>query len=258
ELAMSSQAFVVLSGPAGTGKEHLARLVHYGGEGRANWFVPLDCRRLPADELQRIWNRMLESHQAASGSAASGSPLPGTVFLADVEFLPRDLQERLVRISATPGPLRLMASTTRTLAELGAGDIVRSDFYALISPLAIELPALSQRADDVPLLAQHFLEDRNRQERTQVGGFEDSVWPLLTRCASPGNLDELSAVVNEAHAHATTTLIRPDDLPFRFRTALAAQESPPPSAPPPMLLDPLLAKVETRLITLALERSRYN
>src|SRR6185295_3959326 len=68
----------------------------------------------------------------------------------------------------------------------------------------------------------------------------------------------LAAVVGEAHAHSTVTLIRRDDLPFRFRTALAAQELPPSPVPPPMLLDPLLARVETRLITLALERSRNN
>src|SRR5262249_43095376 len=158
----------------------------------------LDCRRLPADELLRICNRILESYQTAPGARAPGTPLPGTVFLADVEFLPRDLQQRLVGICSTPGPLRLMASTTLTLAELGAGELLRPDFHALISPLAIELPALSQRVDDVPLLAQHFLEERNRHEQKQVGGFEDQVWPLLTRYTWPGNLDELAAIVGEA------------------------------------------------------------
>jgi len=108
------------------------------------------------------------------------------------------------------------------------------------------------------MLAQHFLEEYNRQGLRQAGGFDEQVWPLLTRYAWPGNLDELAAVVGEAHAHATETLIRPDDLPFRFRTSLAAQEVPPSPVPPPMLLDPLLSRVETRLITLALERSRNN
>jgi DNA-binding NtrC family response regulator len=208
--------------------------------------------------LQRILNRILESYQAAPGARAPGNPLPGTVFLADVEFLPRDVQERLVGICSPPGALRLMASTTMTLAELGPSELVRPDFHALVSPLAIELPALSQRIDDLPLLAQHFLEDRNRQEQKQVGGFDEQVWPLLTRYAWPGNLDELAAVVGDAHAHATATLIRAEDLPFRFRTSLSAQEVPPPPAPPPMHLDPLLTRVEARLITLALERSRNN
>jgi DNA-binding NtrC family response regulator len=258
ELALNSQAFVLFSGAPGTGKEHLARVVHFGGAGRANWFVPLDCRRLGPDELHRVWNRILESSQTASGSKPSASSIPGSVFLADVEFLPRDLQERLVNFCSEPGPLRLLASTTRSLPELVSGEQVRPDFYAMISPLTIELPALASRTDDLPLLAQHFLEELNRQESRQIGGFDEQVWPLVARYEWPGNLDELAAVVREAHAHATGTVVRPEDLPHRFRTALAAQELPPPVEPPPMLLDPLLAKVETRLISLALQRSRNN
>src|SRR5207302_4115584 len=62
----------------------------------------------------------------------------------------------------------------------------------------------------------------------------------------------------EPHAHAADTVVRPRDVPYRFRAALASQEQPAPREPPPMLLDPLLTKVETRLITLALERARNN
>jgi DNA-binding NtrC family response regulator len=258
ELAMNSRAFVLLSGAPGTGKEHLARVIHFGGPGRASFFIPLDCRRLGPEELNRVWHRILESYQAEPGRRDPASPLPGTVFLADVEFLPRDLQERLVRIFADPGPVRLLASTCLPPQELASDEKIRPDFYALVSPLAIELPPLSQRLDDLPLLAQHFLEELNRQEPKQVGGFDEPVWPLLARYDWPGNLDELAAVVAEARAHSAGTLIGPGDLPYRFRTALTAHELPPPPEPPPMLLDPLLTKVETRLITLALERSRNN
>ena len=278
ELAQKSQAFVLLTGAPGTGKEHVARVIHVGGAGRAQSFVPLDCRRSGADELNRIWNRIVESHQtpyrAASDSARSGpatsgavakpgaTPLPGTVLLIDVEFLPRDLQERLVGFFAAPGfsssGLRLLSSTSLGLSELGADERLRADFFALISPLAIELPALSRRPADLPLVAQHFLEELNRQEPKQVGGFDEQIWPLLTRYAWPGNLDELAAVVRAAHLQAAESLIRPHDLPFRFRDGLAAQELSVSPEPPPLLLDPLLTKVETRLITLALERSRNN
>jgi DNA-binding NtrC family response regulator len=268
ELAQKSQAFVLLTGAAGTGKEHVARVIHVGGAGKANSFVPLDCRRTGADELSRIWNRIVESFQtpgtAPSGSVAKAgtSPLPGTVLLVDVEFLPRDLQERLVAFFAAPefstGRPRLLSSTPLSLSDLGADERLRADFYALISPLAIEMPALSRRPEDLPSLAQHFLEELNRQESKQVGGFDEHVWPLLTRYAWPGNLDELAAVVRAAHQQATETLVRPHDLPFRFHDGLAAQELSPAPEPPPLLLDPLLTRLETRLIRLALERSRNN
>ena len=65
------------------------------------------------------------------------------------------------------------------LSDLGADERVRADFYALISPLAIEMPPLSRRPEDLPPLAQHFLEELNRQEPKQVGGFDEQVWPLL-------------------------------------------------------------------------------
>ena len=120
------------------------------------------------------------------------------------------------------------------------------------------MPPLSKRLEDLPLLAQHFLEDVNRQNAKQVGGLDEEVWPLLTRYDWPGNLEELATVIGEAHQHAIETLIRSHDLPFRFRTSLAAQESPPASEPPPLLLDPLLTKVETQLISLALRRCRNN
>ncbi len=258
DLAVGTRAFVIFSGSPGSGKEHLARVVHFGGSERAKSFVPLDCRRLGANELTRVWDRLLESHASDPESGASASPLPGTVFLADVEFLPRDLQERLVGVFSKPGPLRLLAATTLSVAEIVSSEKIRPDFYALISLLAIELPSLAQRLDDLPVLAQHFLEELNRQGEKQVAGFDDAVWPVLTRYAWPGNLDELAIVVMEAHLHAADTLIRPHDLPYRFSNALAAQELPPPPEPPPLLLDPLLTKVETQLIGLALQRSRNN
>jgi transcriptional regulator with PAS, ATPase and Fis domain len=144
------------------------------------------------------------------------------------------------------------------LSVLNADEKLRADFYALISPLAIEMPALSRRPEDLAPLAQHFLEDLNRQEPKQLGGFDDQVWPLFARYSWPGNLDELAAVVRAAHEQAGETLVRPHDLPFRFRDGLAAQELSPVPEPAPLLLDPLLTKLETRLITLALERSRNN
>jgi DNA-binding NtrC family response regulator len=268
ELAQKSHAFVLLTGPTGTGKQHVAHVIHVGGAGKANSFVPLDCRRTGADELNRIWNRIAESFQtvgvvpSASGAKPGTNPLPGTVLLVDVEFLPRDLQERLVSFFSTPaisnGGLRLLSSTTLGVSDLGADERLRDDFFALISPLAIEMPPLSRRPEDLPALAQHFLEELNRQEAKQVGGFDEQIWPLVTRYAWPGNLDELATVVRAAHLQAAETLVRPHDLPFRFRNGLAAQELSPPPEPPPLLLDPLLTRLETRLITLALERSRNN
>jgi DNA-binding NtrC family response regulator len=259
-IARDTEAHVLFLGEPGSGREHLARVIHSGSPGRGNWFVPLDCRRSGPEELDRVWTRLLESSQPVSGL---GAPQPGTVYLAEVEAIPRDLQERLVRIYSGAGPnpappLRLLSSMTCDPARAIAGQSLRADFLALISPLTISVPALRERTEDLPILAQHFLEECNREGERQIGGFDDGVWSLLQHYHWPLNLDELHAVVREAHALATDTLIRPADLPFRFRTALESQDLPPPAEPPPLRLDECLTNVEKRMIVLALERSRNN
>ncbi|HEY3963002.1 MAG TPA: sigma 54-interacting transcriptional regulator [Planctomycetaceae bacterium] len=258
ELAQATRVSVLLTGPPGAGKEHLARVIHFGSSMKTNSFVPLDCRRLGAEEQQRVWNRILDAHERPSSARTAASPVPGSVLLTDVEFVPRDLQDRLVGLLSASCPLRLLASSQLDFPALEANKNLRPDFLGLISPLLIQIPRLSGRSDDLPVLAQHFLEQQNRQNPKQAGGFDEHVWPLLLRYDWPGNLDELASVVGEAHAHATASLILPDDLPYRFHTALDAQELPPPRELPPLQLDPLLTKVETRLIALALERSRNN
>ncbi|HVW02522.1 MAG TPA: sigma 54-interacting transcriptional regulator [Planctomycetaceae bacterium] len=260
-LAQRSSACVYLRGEPGTGREHLARVVHFGGPHRANWFVPLDCKRLGAEEIERILNRLIELH--LWNRPAAGRPQPGTLYLAEIEHLPRDLQatlaESLGKIKAGEEPaLRLMAGGSRDLDEAAAEGTLRPDLVALVTTLTIELPPLRERGDDVPLLAQHFLEDANRQRPRQLGGFSPEVLQQFARYAWPGNLDELSQVIREAAEHCEENLLRPVDLPFRFRTALDAHELPPPPEPRLLPLDEALTRVETNLIRIALERSQYN
>lgn len=263
ELAQRSSAFVLLTGEAGTGKEHVARGIHFGSPSKANWFVPLDCRRLGPDELQRVLSRLLEVHQPRPSDGTG--PQPGTVYLAEIEYLPRDLQERLTlaftneedEVGSGPN-LRLLASSAGDLKQAVEEGTLRSDFFELISTLTIEIPPLRQRGDDLPLLSQYCLEEVNRLGKKQVGGFDESVWPFFVRYDWPGNLDELSTVVREAHDSCRDTLIKLADLPFRFRTGLEAQELPPAAESLPIPLDPLLVKVETELILQALKRCKYN
>lgn len=261
ELAIRAAVHVCLVGEAGTGREHLARVIHYAGALKAGWFVPVACDQLAPAELDQVLSRLIEAH--LSGIAPGVRPQPATVYLSEIEKLPRDLQEKLAialrtrATSETPG-LRVISSGFRHPAVAVQAGTIRSDLESLLTTLVIEVPPLRQRAEDLPLLAQHFLEEQNRRHPKQLTGFASDVWPVFARYGWPGNLDELNRVIQAATSAASDTLVKVADLPFQFRTALQAQDSPPPNLPRPLPLDEMLLRVETNAIQLALDRTRYN
>jgi DNA-binding NtrC family response regulator len=260
QLAKQSTAAVFLHGEDGTGKEHIARLIHYESPARARSFVPLDCRRLSAQELAQTIGQLFEGDKV--GAATVPILQPGTLYLAHVEHLPRDLQEQLAAAflnhAERKPDLRLLASSTGDLRRAVADDTLRSDVFYLLTPIQIELPPLRRRPEDLRPLAQYFLESLNRGAERQVGGFADAVWQQFAEYNWPGNLDELSAVVSEARTACQEALIKPEHLPFRFRTGVAAQAVGPTIQPQVTPLEPLLVRIETEQIELALVQSRHN
>lgn len=264
EIASPLPSHLLLIGEPGVGKEHVARTIHLAGPARSQWFVPLECGRTPADELRRVLTRLLERHE--SPSLAARSPLPGTVFLEDVDRLPRDLQEQIVVSLLLPAAerpqLRFMGATTVEPDLLVADDRLRSDFFDLISPLMLEIPPLRARRDDVLPLAQHFLEDLNRGREPQIAGFQPGVVEQFSEYRWPGNLDELALVVRESRGTcvaAHSAWIDVEHLPFRFRTGLGSQRTSPPREPfGPIRLDDVLADCEKELLQRALAETRNN
>lgn len=261
ELAQQCSAQVGLEGEPGTGKEHVARVIHFGSPAKTRWFVPVDCATSSPDELQQMFDRLYEESYHETSRPISLQP--GTLYLANVDRLPRDLQHALVHLASPaerpPKPLpRLIASTTMRMQDAVAANRLRSDLFALASTITIELPPLRQRGPDLRLLAQHFVEEMNRQGNTQVTGLSDDVWKLLEEYRWPGNLEELQAVIRDAYGHCTEHLIRPADLPFRFRTSLESQQLSLPADARPLPLDEMLDKVERQVMLLALERCRFN
>lgn len=261
ELARPLDCHLLLVGEPGVGKEHIARTIHFSGPAKGQWFVPLECGLSPAEELRRVLTRLLERHETPA--TAARAPLPGTVFLDEVDRLPRDLQEQIVVSLSLPEPerprLRFMGATYIPLAELVADDRLRPDFRDLISPLVLDVPPLRERRDDIPLLAQHFLEDLNRGRSEQSSGFAKAVLEQFAEYGWPGNVDELSRVVREAREAASGPWIDTSHLPFRFRTGLGSQRTPPPREPfGPIRMDEILARCEKELIERALTETRQN
>lgn len=265
ELAAQAGTSALLVGEPGTGREHLARVIHATGPGKSQWFVPLDCRRLPAEELATLLARLLPEPATAREHkpAPAPGPGPGTLFLSEFEALPRDLQQRLVEplqhgVSQGPGStLRVLAASTQRREDLERADRVRGDLLAAISPLVIELPPLRQRPEDLPLLAQAFLEELNLRQAPQRSGFDPQALARMATWAWPGNLDELFQVVQAAHGAASGPVVQEGDLPAVLRAA-ADRPHPPPRPQPDLNLDRILGEAERRLLELALRRTRNN
>jgi transcriptional regulator with PAS, ATPase and Fis domain len=269
-LAIRGRTALVLEGEPGTGKEHVARVIHHEtarglpheSELRAGTFVPLNCAKMLPIDLKRTLRRLFRSLLADEEERASTpGGYPSTVYLENVESMPRDVQEFVVttlgETEIDPEP-RLMAGTTSHLESLVQTEAIREDFFYLISPLRISLPPLRKRPRDFELLAQAFLERLNVGAETQLEGFSEEAWKELREYNWPGNLDELASVIEEARAACQGVVIGKEDLPFRFRMGRDAQSVGPRVEPQARPLEPYLEQVEREQIELALELARFN
>jgi len=253
ELAVLGRASVLLVGPPGSGRRHTAAAIHYGGDPqRLGSLVPLACSALESD--------LIRSTVAA---LARGSPLGenarrSTLLLNGVDRLPREVQAELAAtLLRRPFPLRLVATAAQPLGELVRGGDFREDLAAGLSTITIEMPSLASRREDLPLLAQLFLEEANSRGTRQLGGFTPEALDRLDAYDWPGNLDELAAAVAEAHARAEGPRIDVADLPKRIHLAAEAAAHPP-RRESTIVLDEFLEDVERELIHRAMNRAKGN
>lgn len=250
-----------IQGEPGVGKEHLARMIHLQGRGSKRSFVPVDCATIEVNELRRIVRQFCQEREAP-GAGSSALEL-GTLYLSRVESLPGDLQTRLAAKLGEPNAataesaVRLLVASSRSLAELRSSNQIDPQFLYAVSIMVIDVPPLRERMEEILLLAQHFLERLNKDER-QLGGFEPAVGEAFRRHHWPGNLDELAAVVTAAHEKAVGPLVRESDLPYRFQTGQDARQRPPVTRPRLIPLDELLEQVEREQLVAALEEARGN
>ncbi len=257
-LAAGSAVPVLIVGEPGTGKRQVARTIHQQGPSRQRPFIAFDCEALPAEILER------ELFGAADSEVADGprrrprlSLGDGSTLLIDeVLSLPRDLQARLVE--ALDARVRLLATTAHEPEAAVRDERLRPELYYALTTMVLRVPALRDRRDELPALAQHFLERVNQRGGPQRSGFEPAALDVLTSYDWPGNLPELARVIEHAHARAAGHLIAAEDHPATIRGSLGSAYTPPAPPNPIKPLDELLTEVERRLIETALRQSRSN
>lgn len=248
EVAAATRASVLLLGPPGSGRRHLAEAIHFGGPAESRgMFVPLECGLLDVEFLQSTLR-----------GAAADKKGGGTLLLCDADRLSAEGQAAVASILQTAKcPLRWMSTAAEPLLNLPPRGIYREDLAAMLSTIAIELPALAKRRDDLPLLAQALLEEQNARGGRQVGGFTPEALDQLCAYRWPGNVAELALVVAESHVRASGALVARDDLPERLRLAADAAARPR-RKEEAIQLDEFIARIERELIRRALARAKGN
>jgi two-component system response regulator PilR (NtrC family) len=260
---------VLITGESGTGKELVARAIHALSARAEKPFVSVNCGALPDGLLEsELFGHMkgafTDAHQTKKGlfEAAHG----GTLFLDEVgETSPamqvkllRALQDRRIRrVGGTEElevDVRVVAATNAPLENLVREKRFREDLFYRLQVIPIHTPPLRERLEDVPLLAQHFLERFARAMDKRVAKIADEAIGMLQRYSWPGNVRELENVIERAVALESTEVVLPERLP---RTIVApARETEVPTLGPGFSLDAHLRTVELQMLLTALERAQ--
>jgi DNA-binding NtrC family response regulator len=246
-VAAATRANVVLIGPPGSGRRHLAEVIHYSGPAESRGgLVPLECALLDVELLQSTLR------------SAAAEKHGGSLLLCDADQLSAESQAALAAVLSAAGcPWRVLSTAATALVDLPLRGLYREDLAAMLSTITIELPPLAKRRDDLPLLAQALIEEQNARGGRQIGGFSSAALDRICAHSWPGNVAELAQVVAECHARAAGTLIAREELPERLRLAAEAAAHPR-RKEEPIQLDEFVARIERELIRRALARAKGN
>jgi two-component system response regulator HydG len=230
----AAKATVLITGESGTGKGELARAIHAKGPRADKPFVALHCAAL----AETLLETELFGHEKGAFTGADRRRIGrfeqasgGTLFLDEIGEIPASLQVKLLRVlqektfervggnEPLTVDVRLVAATNRDLASLVEQGKYREDLYYRLNVVHVEMPPLRQRANDVLVLAQHFLRRFAKENGKPLEGFTDAATAKILAHRWPGNVRELENAVERASVLAQGTLVDVDDLPFQVAAA---------------------------------------
>jgi DNA-binding NtrC family response regulator len=220
---------VLITGESGTGKELVARAIHRQGPRRDKPFVAVN----PAAVAESLIESELFGHERGAFTGAHQRKLGrcelaqgGTLFLDEIATLKGELQVKLLRvlqereIERVGGThpikidVRVVAATNADLKDAVARGAFREDLYYRLNVVSIDVPPLAQRADDIPMLVEHFVHRYSRECNKPVDGLSPEVLTALREYGWPGNVRELQNVIERAVVLAEGPVIQLSDLPL--------------------------------------------
>ena len=223
-----TKSTVLLCGERGTGKELIARSIHYNSQRNHRPFIPVDCASL----VETLIESELFGHirGAFTGASAAKRGLfeeadGGTLFLDEVPNLSLSLQSKLLRflqeheikrVGATESlkvDVRVIAAANQPLDPLVKSGKFREDLYDRLNVVSITLPPLRERKEDIPLLANYFLQKFSEENHKNISHISPEALQIFTQYLWPGNVRELEHTIERAVILSVHPIILPEDLP---------------------------------------------
>jgi DNA-binding NtrC family response regulator len=222
-----SRTTVLLCGESGVGKDLIARAIHHHSPRAAQPFVKINCTAIPENLME---SELFGYEKGAFTGAATTKPGKfeqadgGTVFLDEIGDVPTAIQVKLLRIlqereferlgsnKTRQIDVRVIAATNVDLRRALEEGNFREDLYYRLNVFPITIPALRERSEDVPVLADHFLRKFSRETGSGVTGISEAAQHKLVAYHWPGNVRELENVIERSLLYATGTILQPDDI----------------------------------------------
>ncbi len=242
EKAAHTDSTVLIMGESGTGKELVAREIHETGKRKKGPFVTINCAALPETLLESelfgyekgAFTGALKTHVGKFERAQGG-----TIFLDEIGEMSPWLQTKILRFiqerefervgGMTPikVDVRIIAATNRDIKKALENESFRKDLYYRLSVITIEIPALRERKEDVPLLVAHFLEDKGKRLGRNVTELSPEAWHILLEHDYPGNVRELENIIERAIIESGSKRVEAKDLqiggPYKNSSAIGEE-----------------------------------
>jgi len=273
EQVADSRTTVLVTGESGTGKELVAKAIHYNSSRRERPFIALNCAALP----ETLIESELFGHEKGSFTDATARRVgqfelanSGTLFLDEIGDLSATTQAKLLRVlqerefnriggvQPIKVDVRIIAATNKNLDELVRKGLFREDLYYRINVIALYLPPLRERGEDIPLLAKHFLVKRIEEEKRPAQEFSKDSLELISRYPWPGNVREMENIVEQAFIWSKgCTVITPEHLPTILRTDTRSTSLRDDTLAGRLSLEKAVMEFEREIILDALKRTNY-
>ncbi|EOO1861470.1 sigma 54-interacting transcriptional regulator, partial [Escherichia coli] len=268
-----SQASVLISGESGTGKELIARAIHYNSRRAKGPFIKVNCAALPESLLESE----LFGHEkgAFTGAQTLRQGLferanEGTLLLDEIGEMPLVLQAKLLRIlqereferigghQTIKVDIRIIAATNRDLQAMVKEGTFREDLFYRLNVIHLILPPLRDRREDISLLANHFLQKFSSENQRDIIDIDPMAMSLLTAWSWPGNIRELSNVIERAVVMNSGPIIFSEDLPPQIRQPVCNAGEAKTAPVGERNLKEEIKRVEKRIIMEVLEQQEGN